>query len=194
MKHPRLPLLSLAVLVGLTGATGTAHAGPLTELQTLNTKLNQLARQNASDAVLKGTANQLLDYDALAQNTLRDHWTTLTTAQKTEFTTLFRQLVEKNYVKGLRSNVSYTVTYQKEQIGGQAATVTSQAKGLRKGRMTIVDILYKMRRQGGKWVVHDVVTDEVSMEQNYRNSFNRIIKDKGWNELIAKLRKRLTTP
>jgi ABC-type transporter MlaC component len=184
----------LAVLGTLALLASVAQASPMAELQVLEGKLTQLARQNASDAVLKAAANQLLDYDLLAQNTLRDHWASLTGVQRTEFSTLFRQRVEKKYLKGIRSNVGYTVTYLKETISGQTAVVTSQAKGMRKGRVAVTDLVYKMRRQGGRWIVYDVITDEVSLELNYRNSFNRIIKDKGFGELIVKLKKAIATP
>jgi len=190
MNHLRTRTLLVALLAAAALAA-PAQAGPLAELQTLNGKLTQLAKQNASDAVLKAAANQLLDYDLLAQNTLKDHWSARSAAERAEFTSLFRQLVEKNYLKGLRSNSDYTVTYLKEQISGNTATVSSKAKGMRKGRVQEVEVVYRMSRQNGRWVVHDVVTDDVSMEQNYRNSFNRIIKDKGWSDLIAKLKKKL---
>jgi phospholipid transport system substrate-binding protein len=182
---------ALGVAALVLSAGGTAAAGPQSELQTLNLKLNGLAKQNASDASLKQAVNQLLDYDLLAQNTLRDHWSTRSAAELTEFKGLFRSLIEKNYIKGLRKNADYTVTYKREDLSGSEAKVATVVKGMRKGRMQESDVVYRMRRRDGRWVVYDVITDDVSMEQNYRNSFNRIIKDKGWSELLAKLRKKL---
>jgi phospholipid transport system substrate-binding protein len=192
MRNLRTRTLLVALLAaGILAAP--AYAGPMAELQALNGKLKELAKQNASDAALKAAANQLIGYDLLAQNALRDHWGARSAVERAEYASLFRQLVEKIYLKDLRLNASYTVTYVKEQISGSTATVTSVVKGLRKGRVQETEVVYKMSRLNGRWVVHDMVTEDVSMEQTYRNSFNRILKDKGWADLIAMFKKKLAS-
>jgi phospholipid transport system substrate-binding protein len=47
-----------------------------------------------------------------------------------------------------------------------------------KGEPTHVD--YRMREQKGAWRIVDIVVDDVSTVENYRSSFNRIIKKEGW--------------
>ena len=48
-----------------------------------------------------------------------------------------------------------------------------------------------MVQSGGDWRVVDVTTDGVSMVQNYRSQFNRIIDREGWAELISRMERRL---
>ena len=189
MKRYCNRLLIFASLL-ILGASGVAHASPIKQLKAAQAKLNSLAMKNASDPVLKVQVNRLLDYDQLAQNVLRLHWGKLTPAQKKEFRDSFRALLEKNYIKGIRKNAKYTIVYKRESVSGGSAQVETQVNTVRKGRPREVAIVYKMRRFRGRWVVNDVITDDVSMERNYRKSFNRIIKDKGFDELIRKLKKK----
>jgi len=44
-----------------------------------------------------------------------------------------------------------------------------------------------MQRQGETWRIVDIVVDDVSTVENYRSSFNRIIKKEGMDGLIARL-------
>ena len=45
----------------------------------------------------------------------------------------------------------------------------------------------RMREQKGAWRIVDIVVDDVSTVENYRSSFNRIIKKEGMDGLIARL-------
>ena len=56
-----------------------------------------------------------------------------------------------------------------------------------KGEPTKVD--YRMREAAGSWHIVDIVVDDVSTVENYRSSFNRIIKKEGMDGLIARLNK-----
>jgi phospholipid transport system substrate-binding protein len=54
-----------------------------------------------------------------------------------------------------------------------------------------VAIDYAMHLRDGTWRVVDVSTDGVSMVDNYRSQFNRIITSDGWGELVARMQRRL---
>src|SRR5262245_61324873 len=55
-----------------------------------------------------------LDIDQLGKRAMVDQWAKLSKAQQEQFLTLLRELIEENYVKGLRSNLDYTVVYTGE--------------------------------------------------------------------------------
>ena len=188
---PKNIMLCAAVfcLLPLAGA----QAGPLTELKAANDQLHKLAQANATDGQLKKFVNQLLDFDTMAQNVLRIQWPTLTPDQKTEFKKLFQALIEKSYITGIRKNAKYSVDYQKETLLGAEAKVFTIVHSVRRGRPRQTEVSYRMRRVGAKWRVIDMKTDDVSLEETNRNSFSRIIKDKGFPELLEKMRKKLTS-
>lgn len=184
-------LIPAVLLISLLGAGRPASAGPLAQLRKAKAQINRLARQKASDARLKVVVNRLLDYDTMAERVLRAHWSGLTPAQRAQFKKLFRQLIEKNYIRGIRKNANYKVDYQREAVRGKTAKVHTLVRFVRKGRPRQTEVVYRMQRSGARWRVIDLITDDVSLERNYRKSFHRIISQKGFDVLIQKMRKKL---
>jgi phospholipid transport system substrate-binding protein len=141
---------------------------------------------------VKKIVNGFLDYEELAKRSLADEWAKLSGGQKSEFVQVFRDLIERNYVKQLRSNVDYQIDYKDEQVTDGEAVVHSVVKAERKGRKAETTIDYKLAdKGGGKWAVYDVITDDVSLLRNYRSEFGRIIKKDGFPALLAKMKKKL---
>src|ERR1700733_1270997 len=60
------------------------------------------------------SVRDFLDIDELGKRAMVDQWSKLTTAQQTEFLATLRSLIEDNYVRGLRSNLDYSVDYTGE--------------------------------------------------------------------------------
>src|SRR5262249_19348068 len=136
-----------------------------------------------------------LDYEELCRRSLANHWDHLNGSERSEFVRVLRELIERNYVKQLRSNVDYQIDYKSEQIADSEATVHSVVKAERKGRQAETTVDYKLTsKQGGRWAVYDVITDDVSMLRNYRSTFAKIINDpkQGFPGLLAKMKRKLS--
>ncbi len=185
-----LVLLSLSISLMLVSTGAQAQASPMAFLKKTQARLNRLAKGKAADTKLKKEVNKLLDFTLMSKRTLRKHWSTLDAAKRAEFTKAFQSLLEKKYIKGLRKKADYTVVYKKQSRSGSMAKVTTEVNYVRKGRQRSNEIVYRLRRVGTRWVIFDVITDDVSMERNYRRSFNRIIKKKGFDVLVQKLKKK----
>jgi len=183
--------ISAALFAALLGAARPASAGPMAQLRRAKAQLNRLAQRKASDAQLKAFVNRLLDFDTMAKRVLRSHWAGLTPPQRAEFKRLFRQLIEKNYIKGIRKNATYQVDYKREVVTGNTAKVHTVIRTVRRGRTRETQVVYRMRRHGARWQVFDLITEDESMERNYRRSFHRIITRKGFDVLLQKMRKKL---
>ena len=181
-----------------------AGMGPLATLKAKNGEVDRLLRQKVTTGSpeekkvkddIKSLAGTLFDYSELARRSLADHWTKLTPAQRTEFVSTLRELIERNYVKQLRTNLEYSVSYKNEEVSGAEATVTSIVKVKTQGKATDAEIVYKMKRpEAGAeqaWLVYDVITDEVSLVRNYRSQFGKIISEKSYDELIKKMKSKL---
>lgn len=144
---------------------------------------------------IKSLAANLLDYDELGKRSLAQHWTKLNPGQQKEFISTLRELIERNYVKQLRSNLDYQVQYKGEQVEGEDATVNTIVKVKSQGKNSDAEIVYKMRKipigVAPEWRVWDVITDEVSLVRNYRTQFNKIITEQGYDALIKKMKKKL---
>jgi phospholipid transport system substrate-binding protein len=196
--------LKTLVLSGLVALSASAFAagGPLATLKAKNGEVDKLLRVKTSPGTpeekkvkdeIKSLAGTLFDYNELAKKALAEHWDKLTAAQRTEFVATLKGLIERNYTRQLSSNMDYQVVYKDEQTAGQDATVTSVVKVKTKGKATDAEIVYKMRKPDAAqdWLVWDVITDEVSLVRNYRTQFAKIINEKGYDELIHKMKTKL---
>ncbi len=177
-----------------------APAGPMTTLKQKNGEVEKLLHQKVEKGSpaeakqkdeIKQLAATLLDYDELAQRSLAAHWDKLTPAQRTDFVATLRELIERNYVKQLRTNLDYQVQYRNEENEGAEATVTTLVKVKSAGRNSDAEIVYKMKKDPDGWRVWDVVTDEVSLVRNYRTQFNKIITEQSYDALIKKMKSKL---
>jgi phospholipid transport system substrate-binding protein len=174
---------------------------PLLTLKSKNGEVDKLLRQKVDKGTpaeqkqkddIKQLAATLLDYDELAKRSMAQHWAKLSAVQQKEFVTTLRELIERNYVKQLRTNLDYQVQYKGEQVEGEDATVTTIVKVKSQGKNTDAEIVYKMRKLGdGAWRVWDVITDEVSLVRNYRTQFNKIITEQSYDALIKKMKSKL---
>lgn len=132
-----------------------------------------------------------LDIDQLGKRAMVDNWGKLTKAQQDEFSALLRALIEDNYVRGLRANLSYEVDYIGEAADKDGNTVVqTKIKTQRKGRPYTIAVDYVLVKEGDKLRAFDVKTDGVGLVENYRAMFNKIMAKDGFGGLIAKMKKK----
>ena len=195
-------ILCVAALL-LLFAPATSAAGATSATATVrkaNTTVRDLLRRKvkAGSSAEKALANKLttrvrnfLDIDELGRRALKNHWASLPSEQRAEYLKLLRGLIAKNYVDGLRSNLQYEVSYLGESKTEQRTVVKTEIKTKRRGRPYTVSVDYVVRRSATGWRAFDIVTDGVGLVANYRAQFNRIIANKGFDDLLRRMRKRL---
>ena len=191
-----------AALAGPDAAkTAPAKAGPGTTAvkqanESISAQLKQKAKpgspeEKALAAKVTTSVRGFLDIDQLGKRAMVDNWQKLTKAQQDEFSALLRSLIEENYVKGLRANLSYQVEYLGETADKDGNIVVStNIKTERKGRPFTIAIEYVLVKEGDKLRAFDVKTDGVGLVENYRAMFNKIIAKDGFDGLMAKMRKK----
>ena len=198
-----LMILAFALVPSLARADKAAPLGPAsTAVKTANDKIDGLLKQKVApnspeEKKLSGQVTEslrgFLDIDELGKRAMVDQWSKLTAAQQTEFLTTLRELIEDNYIKGLRSNLSYTVAYPGESTDKDGNTVvTTQINTKRKNRTVKIEVDYVLKKQGDKLKAWDVKTDGVGLVENYRAQFNKIIAKDGVDGLITKMKKKRT--
>ena len=199
MIMKKLAALALVVLLPSL-AMAASGLSPTATLKQKNGDVEKVLRQKVEKgspaeqkqkSEIKQLAATLLDYDELSKKSLAAHWEKLTPAQRTEFVTTLRELIERNYVKQLRTNLDYQVQYKNEESEGDQATVSTVVKVKSAGKNTDAEIVYKMKKDPDGWRVWDVITDEVSLVRNYRTQFNKIITEQSYDALIKKMKSKL---
>jgi phospholipid transport system substrate-binding protein len=51
-----------------------------------------------------------------------------------------------------------------------------------------ISVNYKLRQAGNDWKVYDVVIENISLVNNYRSQFNRVIAQSSYEELFRKMK------
>lgn len=198
--------VSAAVFLAALGLGAAAHAqsrgGPRAWIEARHGAVNRLLGSSAPsgspaaeqrNAQVSRILNGMLDLDELAQRALEPHWAERTPAERAEFVRLLRQLIERNYRQNLDQTQSFAITYEPEVIDAAAGTavVRSTARSRTDARAAPVTIEYRMRRRGADWVVYDVVTNNSSLVQTYHDSYSRIVRERGFPELLNRMRARV---
>ena len=133
-----------------------------------------------------------LDYDAMAKASMGDQWEKLTDAQKKELTSLLKQLVTSSYEKNLKKVLPYKISYLSEESKGDGKTLVKMKathKTDSRAEEILLDVL--VQDKGGKLKVIDIYPEGVSTVDAYRVQFVKIYKEKGYDELVKKLKEKI---
>lgn len=157
-------------------------------------KVVELVKKRAPSDEVARVVDDLLDYDALSQNSLGGsaRYASKCAPRCAEFQALLTKLIRENYLKRIRTDKKYelTVVGEEAKVNGDVRVITNIAI-TRDGKPEIVEVVYVMHAVGDTWKVEDIVTDGVSLAKNYKFEFNKIIRDKGIDELILRLENKL---
>jgi phospholipid transport system substrate-binding protein len=130
------------------------------------------------------------DSQEIAKRTLGVHWRDRTEEQRKEFIQLFTALVEKTYSNSLdRYSKGVQVFYDQERIDNDFAEVDTRV--LDPTQDKTFSINYHLRKVDGKWLIYDVVIENVSLVRNYRNQFNRILSKSSYEDLVQTIQSKL---
>jgi phospholipid transport system substrate-binding protein len=134
---------------------------------------------------LRRTLGRRFDYAEMAKRSLGSHWQGRTKQERTEFVKLFTDLMEASYLDQIDPYLGEKFIYLREIRDGdfsEIATKVVPAKG------DEIAVHYKMRYGKGGWRIYDVVVENVSVVNNYRSQFNRVLNGASFQDLLEKLR------
>jgi phospholipid transport system substrate-binding protein len=134
-------------------------------------------------------AEQVFDWQEMARRALAVHWRERTPQEQQEFVRLFRDLVEGTYINRLESAIQEKreIQYVGEQVDGSRAAVKTNVVTRRNQQ---VPIDYRLQKADGRWLIYDVLVEGISLVNNYRSQFNRIITSSSYNDLVQKMKNR----
>lgn len=134
-------------------------------------------------------AEQVFDWQEMARRALAVHWRERTPQEQQEFVRLFRDLVEGTYINRLESSIQEKreIQYVGEQVDGSRAVVKTNVVTRRNQQ---VPIEYRLQKADGRWLIYDVLVEGISLVNNYRSQFNRIITSSSYNDLVQKMKTR----
>jgi phospholipid transport system substrate-binding protein len=180
----------IAVVIVLFLATAPARATAATPTEqveaTVRSVLRILREQPAWEAQeLKQAIGRRFDFEEMAKRSLGRHWRKLTAEQRQRFVTLFTNLLKNTYIDEIKAYNNEKVIFTSERRDGAYAVVQSQIVP-RNSQPISVD--YKLHMAGDEWKVYDVVVENVSLVNNYRSQFNRVLFNGTFEELIDRMK------
>jgi len=177
--------LSLAAL-----SPSPVWAGPTDQLREYTDQVIKvlddpsLARQDRRAAVRR-IAHEAFDISETAQRVLARHWQARTPAEREEFSQLFADLLERTYIARMDEYGGERIRYTGETIDGNFAAVRARIV-TRTG--TEVAVESRMILRGDRWLIYDILIENVSLVANYRSQFDRIIRSSSYEELVKRLK------
>jgi phospholipid transport system substrate-binding protein len=188
--------LTLVVLVGLAvWAPAPARAGAPTDQ--LKASVEQIvkvledpamragSRAQERRAAIRKEAEGVFDFTETAKRALGRHWQGLSDKDRREFTTLFTDLIERAYISKIERYSGERIAYAGESVDSGLATVRTRFV-TKQGTEIPVD--YRMQQRGDRWLVYDVSVEGVSLINNYRTQFDKIIQTSSYAELVRKMK------
>ena len=125
------------------------------------------------------------DFVETAKRSLGSHWEARTREERVEFVKLYAALLEKFYGRSLYSYGGGKFIYSGESLQGNDAEVRTEVVN---SSGENISINYRLQSSGSEWRVYDVVIDHVSLVENYRSQFNRIIAASSFEDLLLRMR------
>jgi phospholipid transport system substrate-binding protein len=125
------------------------------------------------------------DFTEMAKRALGANWRRRTANEQEEFVRLFSDVLERAYAETIESYTDEKIVYVGERLDGSYADVNSKIV-TRKGEE--FSISYRAHLVGGEWRVYDVVVENISMVNNFRSQFSRVISNSSYEELVRRLK------
>jgi phospholipid transport system substrate-binding protein len=192
MTRSRPSVLVAAIVLLASAGVGWA-ASPTETVQTAIQRVFDESGAGKARAVsieerrvhIRLAAESLFDFRDMARRSLGSRFEELSPADQSEFVRLFTNLIALSYMGKVEAYAGEPIQYLGERVDGTDASVQSRlvtAKGSQ------VDVAYRLHQIGDRWSVYDVSVDGVSLVDNYRMQFGRMIQRTSFAELLKTLR------
>jgi len=191
----RALLLTLAA-VFLMGGAGALAAGPEDDVKSLINEvlgiLNNPALQGTNQRARKvdlveQAAARHFNYREMAKRCLGETWNTLNQGQQDEFVKNFSGLLKASFACRLDEFTKAGVNYQPEILKPDHAEVPIVI--LRPNDK--IPVSFRMLKEPQGWMIYDLLIEGVSLADNYRAQFARIIEGSSFQNLLKVLQARM---
>ncbi len=193
MKHQSMIWLALFGMLLLLPPTSIRAGEPTDEIRTaidkglavLNDDSLKADGKNGHMEQLREIVRPLFNFEEMARRSLGRHWRDMTPDDRSEFVAVFTDLLEATYAAKIDLYKGGEVSFVREVVDEDYARVDSKIKD---NKGTDYSVSYKLLREDGDWRIYDVVVENVSLINNYRAQFGRIIRKSSTKDLVEKIR------
>ncbi len=176
----------LTPLLALTLLTSSAST-PTEVVKQGNAEVERVVSgKDASPDRLARVADTFLDFAELARRALGAEWAKLTAKQQAEFSTTMRGLLRASYAQRALVQGKTELKFGAEKVTHHEAEVATT--------LTFagdeLPVIYRLHKSAdaAPWKIYDVVTDDISLVDTYRDQFRKVIAEKGVAGLLTTLK------
>lgn len=194
-QRNKLPLIVAVMISALTFIAPQVRAGlPTDQVKATVEKalvvlkdpgFKQPTKQQERRDKLRQILFARFDFTEMAKRSLGANWRQRTPQEQQEFVRLFTEVIERAYADIIESYTDEKIVYVNERVDGAYADVHSKIL-TSKGEEYSVN--YKAHLVSNEWKVYDVVAENISLVNNYRSQFSRVIAKSSYEELVRRLR------
>lgn len=136
---------------------------------------------------LREIVDPLFDFGEMAKRVLGSHWGSRTPTEQRDFVTLFRSFLQKIYADRSDLYDGEKIIVSRQTVDKDYAQVDSKVINRQGEEFSVV---YRLRQTDGKWRVYDVMVEGISIVNNYRSQFHRVITKSSYEELIKRIKEK----
>src|ERR1700726_1586296 len=182
-----LVVTSVSLPPGQADTGGSAMAVTQTMVnRALEIMANKSAPVQQRRRQLREAIENEFDFAEMSKSGLGYHWRTLNENQRAQFTKLFTAFIEDAYLSKIQDYSGQQVRFL-GQTPIEPGYVQINTEIVQQGKSPI-PVNYLLLQKDGTWKIYDVTVDAISIIANYRNQFNRVINEKGFDKLMAEMR------
>src|SRR3972149_2509557 len=127
------------------------------------------------------------DFNEMAKSSLGQHWQRRSAEEQRQFVQLFTDLLERSYADQIESFNGEKILYGRENQDRDHAEVNTRVVSNKGEEFSVNYKLYSAERE---WKVYDVVIENISLVNNYRSQFNRVITHDSYEELVRRMKEK----
>ena len=194
LLNQKATIAVLALLFLQTAIPGVARAGAPTEQVRItadkvltvlqDSRLKAADKEKERRALVRQLIAARFDFGEMAKRSLGANWQRVGAEEQDRFVRLFTELLEKSYADQIDSYDGDKILYGRENVAQDQAEVDTKIV-TKKGEQ--ISVNYKLRAAGWDWKIYDVVIENISLVNNFRSQFNRILANASFAELLKKL-------
>jgi len=154
-------------------------------LELKDPRLKPTGKQSERREQLKQVLFSRFNFAEMAKRSLGSNWTRRTPQEQEEFVRLFTEVLERAYADLIEAYSDEKIVYLNEKIDGGYADVSSKVVTTKGEEYSIS---YRAQLIGNEWRVYDVVAENISLVNNYRSQFSRVIAKASYEELVRRLK------
>ena len=176
------------------GAPGDQLKQSVERIQTIlsDSNLKGEAKTQERRQKLKEVINARFDFGDMAKRSLGPEWQKRSPEEQKEFVRSFTALLEGAYFDKLESYNGEKVRYVNERQDKDFAEVATK---ITNDKGEDFSLNYRLHDVNGDWKVFDIIIENISLVNNFRSQFNRVLAKSSYADLIQTMnQKKISAP